>query len=59
MSALPLFQLATRLNTKNTYETDIHNEFSVINRYMSIRTCNWHIWSNDGRKWSFCLYFCL
>jgi len=25
MSALPLFQLATRLNTQNAYENEIHN----------------------------------
>jgi len=41
MSALPLFQLATRLNTQNTYETEIHNGFMEINFYMNIRIWNW------------------
>ena len=51
MSALPLFQLATRLNTQNPYETQIHNEFTEINLYMNIGISNWHIWSIDPRKW--------
>ena len=36
MSALPLLQLATRLNTQNPYEIEIHNESRGINLYMNI-----------------------
>jgi hypothetical protein len=43
MSALLLFQLATRLYTQNPLETEIHNEFREINLCMNIGISNWHI----------------
>jgi len=39
------FQLATRLNPHNTYETVFHNEICHIKLYMKIGISNWHIWS--------------
>jgi len=41
MSALPFFQLATRLNTQKPYENEIHNEFREINMYMNSGISNW------------------
>jgi len=43
MSAVPLFHLATRLNTQNPYETQNRNEFRETNLYMNIGISNWHI----------------
>ena len=43
MCALPLFQIATRLNTQNPYDTEIHYELREINLYMTIGNSNWHI----------------
>jgi len=53
---LLIFQLATRLDSQNTYETEIHNEICHINLYMNIGISNWHNWSYDPRKWIFWLY---
>ena len=57
MNALPLFQIATRLNTQNPYDTEIHYEFRDINLYMNIGISHWHIWSIDPTRMKFCLYF--
>jgi len=57
IGALPVFQLATRLNTHNPYETEIHNEFWEINLCMNIGNSTWYIWNIDSTKWSICLYF--
>jgi len=54
---LPLFQLATRLNSQNPYETEIHNEHSYINLYMITANSKWHILSIDHTKMGFWLYF--
>jgi len=53
MIGLLLFQLATRLNSQNTYETVIHNEIWHINLYMTIGTSKWHNWSYDPTKMKF------
>jgi len=53
MSALHLFQLATRLNTQNPYESKIHNEFIEINLFIYIGISNWHIWSIDHTNMTF------
>jgi len=53
MCALPLFQLATLLNTQNAYEKEIHKEFREINMYMDVGIFNWHIWSIDPTKMTF------
>jgi hypothetical protein len=45
MIILPSFQLATRLNSQNTYENIFHNEIWHINLYMNIGISNWHNWS--------------
>jgi len=37
-----LFQLATRLNSRKTYEIEIHNEIWEINLYVNICVSNWH-----------------
>jgi len=42
---LPLLKDATRLNSQNTYETEIHNELWNIKLYMNTGISNWHIWS--------------
>jgi len=47
MIGLLLFQVATRLNSQNTYETEIHNEICHINIYMNIGISIWHNWSYD------------
>ena len=41
---LPLFQLPTRLNLQNTYETVFHNEIWHINLCMNFGISNWHNW---------------
>jgi len=50
------FQLATRLNSQNTYKYVIQNEIWHINLYMNIGKSNWHNWSNTPRNWSFRFY---
>jgi len=40
MSAVPLFQLATILNTQNPYENQIRIEFRQINLHMNIGISN-------------------
>ena len=57
MIVLPLFQFATRLNSQNSYETEIHNEFSHINLYKNSGNSNWHTEVSTHRNWSICLYF--
>jgi len=49
MIVLHSFQLATRLNSQNTNETEIINEFWHINLFMNIGISNWHNWSFDLR----------
>ena len=49
MIVLPSFQLATRLNSQNTNETEFINELWHINLYMNI--------VSTQRKWSFLIYF--
>ena len=39
---MPSFQLATRLNSENTYETAFHNEIWHINLYLNIGISNWN-----------------
>jgi hypothetical protein len=48
-----LFQLATKLNSHNTYDTVIHNEIWHINWYMNIGISNWHNWSYNTKKMKF------
>jgi len=43
MIVLTLFQIATKLNPQNLYETEIHYELWHINLYMDIGTSNWYI----------------
>ena len=50
---LPLFQLATRLNSKKPYETYIHNELSHIHLYMIIGNPIWHLWNIETKKIKF------
>jgi len=49
--------LATRLNSPNPHETEIHNEFWHINLYENTGISNWHICVSTLRKCGFCLYF--
>jgi len=57
MIFLPLFQLATRFNSQNQYEIEIHNEIWHINLYMNIGISNWHILIVESRKWGYWIYF--
>ena len=57
--AFPLLQLATRLNSQNPYETEIHNEIWHINLYMNTGISKWHFWRIDPRKCGFSFYFYL
>ena len=50
MIDLPLFQLATRLNSQNTKETEINNEFWNINLFTNIVISNYYIWSFGPTK---------
>jgi len=43
MIVFSLFQLATRINSQNPYETEIHNEISHINSFMITGISKWHI----------------
>jgi hypothetical protein len=45
MIVLPSFQLATKLNSQNTNETEFNNEPWDINKFMNIGISNWHNWS--------------
>jgi len=56
---LPSFQLATRLNSQNTNETEFINELWHINLYMNFGISIWRNWSYDPRKmkWFFFIYF--
>ena len=54
---LPSFQLATRLNSQNTYETEVINGLWDINLYTNIGISNWHNWSFGSTKMTFLLYF--
>ena len=45
--------LATRLNSQNTYETEIHNDIWHINLYMNIGISNWRNWSYEPMKMTF------
>jgi len=45
MIVLPSFQLATRLNSQNTNETQFINELCHIIFFMNIGVSSWHIWS--------------
>ena len=47
MIDLLLFQLTTRLNSQNIYETLIHNEIWPINLYKNIGISSWHNWNYD------------
>jgi len=47
MIVLASFQLATRLNSQNTNESEFINELWHINLYMNIGISNWHIWIFD------------
>jgi len=53
MCVVPLFHLATRLNTQNPYEIQIRNDFREINLYMNIGNSNCAIWNIDPRKLGF------
>jgi hypothetical protein len=53
----PSFQLATRLNSQNRYETEVINELWHINMYMNIGISNWHIWRFDTTKMKFFTLF--
>jgi len=53
MIDLLLFQLAKRLNSQNTFETEIQNEIWHINLYMNIGSSNWHNWSYEPKKINF------
>ena len=54
MIVLPSFQLASRLNSHNTDETEFINEISPINLFMNIGISNWH-----NRNFDFTKMFCL
>jgi hypothetical protein len=56
MIVLPSFQLATRLNSQNSYETAFQNEMRHINLYMNIGISNWHNWCYDPTRLRF-FYF--
>ena len=55
---LPSFQLATRLNSQNTYESDFINELWYINLFMNIGISYWHNWTFDLTYMLILLYFC-
>jgi hypothetical protein len=57
MIALPSFQLATRLNSQKTNETEFIKKQWHINMFMNIGIFNLHIWSFDLRNCCFWLYF--
>jgi len=50
MKFLPLFQIATILNSQDPYETEIHNEICLINLYMIIGISNLNFWSIESTK---------
>jgi hypothetical protein len=50
MIVLPSFQLAARLNSQNTNETEFINELLHINLFMNIGISNWHNWIFDLTK---------
>ena len=43
MVVFSLFQLSTRLNSRNPLNSEINNEFGHINLYMNNGISNWHI----------------
>ena len=45
MIVVPSFQVATRLNSQNPYESEIYNELWHIKLYMNTGISNSHIWS--------------
>ena len=47
MIVLPSFQLATRLNSQNTNETEFIIELWHIHLFMNIGISNWHNWNLD------------
>ena len=47
MTVLHSFELATKLNSQNTNETEFINELSHINLFMNIIISNWHNRSFD------------
>ena len=47
MIVLPSLQLATRLNSQNTNESEFINERCHINMFMNIGISNWHNWNFD------------
>jgi len=47
MIVLPSFQLAARLNSQNTNETEFINELWPIYIFMNIGISNWYNWSFD------------
>ena len=57
MIVFPSFQLATRLNSQNTNETEFINELWLINLFMIIGISNWHNWSFDLTKMLFLTLF--
>jgi len=56
MIDLLLFELASRLNSQNTYETEIHNEMWHINLYFQFVFPIAIIEGTTPRKWSFWHY---
>jgi len=50
MKFLPLFHIATRLNSQKPYETEIQNEICLINFYMNIGTSKLNFWTIDPTR---------
>ena len=53
----PSFQIATRLSSQNSKETEFINEHWHINLYMNIGISNWNNSSFEPTKMTFLLYF--
>jgi len=53
MIVSPSFQLATRLNSKNSCDTEIHVELWNINLYMNTGFSNSYFWSIEPTKMMF------
>jgi len=57
MIVLPLFQLATLLNSQITNETNFINELLNIHLFMNIGISNWHNFNFDLTKMLFLTLF--